>query len=1269
MKAMRSRGQLLLAGLILLLAGLFSHPASAITEPAMGEYTAYPIFQINAVEPNILIILDNSGSMNYAAYSGDYDHNTKYYGYFEPYKKYSYSSNVFWRDSSGEWDGNFLNWLCMRRIDVARKVLMGGLATSRQGSGNQQNIGEDPQTDRSFEKDYKDLDGVTPFNDSGISHRTYDVADGSFTVNGNSYTIVVDKDENAYPDEAGNFYKGNLAGVLQRIGSRARWANEFFNYGTGSGESGGYISQTMENGISSDLITDLQNTHCESWTPLAEAYYVAMQYFKQEDVQSGLNYPNKVVPNDNLGDDPYYNNEFVHCAKSFVLLLTDGASTKDLMIPDSLKGTDGDSDSPGTPDPDGVYSDAGSDYLDDVAYYARTNDLRTDLAGDQNLLLYGIYAFGDDSAARNLLQNATKNGGFEDKNGNLEPDLQSEWDEDGDGSPDTYYEASSGYQLETQLIQAINDILERAASGTAVSVLATSNEGEGTLVQAYFRPSLTSGTNELKWLGYLHSLWVDSYGHLREDSNDNLALDLSTDKIVQTFLDNSTGETKAKIYDLNSTNPAFPDPSSYSIEDLEEVEAVWEAGELLADRDPDTRDIFTYVDTDADETVDEGGSADPLDDSGEILRFHTANADVISPYLGVKDDATWGELGASQSDRVDNIIEFVRGQEIAGLRSRSLNGTTWKLGDIVHSTPVTVSRPFENFHTIYQDETYHDFYNAYKDRETVVYVGANDGLLHAFTSWQYNATTKAFDKPPSAGSSEDIGHELWAYAPQNLLPHLKWLPSEDYTHVYYMDQKPKLFEAKILPDNTHYTDSDAQANWGTFLLAGMRLGGGPIQSEDDFDSNTSTADTVRDFASSYVCLDVTEPRDPRVMWERTYDDLGFTTSRPAVVKVKDKWFAVFGSGPQDYNGTSSKNGHVFVVDLATGDPYNSTSADWLFETGEKNAFINSPVSLDKNLNYNVDAIYFGETYLSGSWKGKVYKLSVPWVDGGGDYDGVNTANYVENPKDTFNPWHIDVLFDVDRPVTAPLSLSVDSLDNTWVFGGTGRYLSNDDKTNTDTQYLFGVKDPFYNHEHTASGSFGDTYYHDVDNALELDTGDLFPAGSYKVTAGDALAQPGQVYKNGSYFGDFEDLLAEARKYDGWLKPLTNSGERVLDKPAIFGGILFAPSFTPNDDVCGFGGQSTFYGLYYETGTAYKRSVFGQTSLAFLDADGDGSNEVVDVISEKLSIGSGKGSSLGVHVGRGSTAKAFIQLSTGNIQEINVSPAFDLKSGLQYWKEK
>ncbi|NIR15700.1 MAG: hypothetical protein GWN86_17950, partial [Desulfobacterales bacterium] len=48
------------------------------------------------------------------------------------------------------------------------------------------------------------------------------------------------------------------------------------------------------------LVTDLQNTSCNTWTPLAEAMYVATQYFKQEEVASGLDYPNGAAPHANV---------------------------------------------------------------------------------------------------------------------------------------------------------------------------------------------------------------------------------------------------------------------------------------------------------------------------------------------------------------------------------------------------------------------------------------------------------------------------------------------------------------------------------------------------------------------------------------------------------------------------------------------------------------------------------------------------------------------------------------------------------------------------------------------------------------------------------------------------------------------------------------------------------------------------------------------------------------------------------------------------------
>ncbi len=1111
--------------------------------------------------------------------------NQKYYGYFNPDWFYKWDSNKFahaykkvgyntvtcggmWEvedviggggnmcladatiatgnGNTGLWDGNWMNWAAMRRIDVARKVMMGGLATARTGGGNQTVYGEIPaQTGRKFTRQFDDASGspVTPYS----GNKWYGLKDGYIYIdtNGNGdpfsgfarYRLAIGKDETYEPED---FYEGNVSGVLQKVGDKAWWGNEFFYFGEGNNREGGYIANAVGTNMTT-LVTDLQNTSADTWTPLAEAYYVATQYFKQEKPQTGLGYHNSAIGSTNNTMDPFYQDgEFIPCAKNFVILLTDGASTEDENIPDSLKDYDGDGNDPG------VFDNNGSDYLDDVALYARTTDLRADLDGEQTIILYPIYAFGNENNARDLLRDAARNGGFNDKNGNNQPDGtysdpaadRLEWDTDGDGTPDTYFEAQDGYLLEAKLLEAINDILKRAASGTAVSVLATSSEGEGNVIQAYFRPTVTSGITETKWVGYLQSLWVDSLGYLREDTNGNAALDLDTDKVLVYFID-ANGNTRVNKYAVSSGDE-YPDLENDTPVEvgMSEILPIWEAGSLLAERDPDgmagsgPRELFTYI---------EGATPDLYGG----VSFVKANSATIQPYLGVKDNTAWSYLGATHSERAENLIHFIRGNDSGfsgtpDMRTRNIevNGIdlVWKLGDIVHSTPVSIALPPDNYGLIYSDESYQGYYTTRKtlaSRETMVYVGANDGMLHAFTSWQYDSATKTFSNP-SGNAFEEIGAELWAYIPRALLPHLKWLPSDDYTHVYYVDQKPKIVDAKIFYNTLGDAGSGLNSldtlhvnGWGTVLIGGLRMGGKDINVTDDFDYNTGTADTTKTFSSSYFAIDITDPRNPTFLWEKSYNGLQFTTNEPAVLKVDTKWYVVFGSGPSDYDGTSGEKGKIFVVDLATGTPYQNGTNDWLFQTAENDAFMAGAATLDKELNYNVDAIYIGQANEAAghNWEGDMYKVVIPWRCIAADctsvlYGNLTDGEYVIDPNDASDPWYLTKLYDTDRPITAPPALSVDFADNTWVYFGTGRYMSQGDKTNTDEQYLFGIKDPFFNREHTTTGTFTDNYYHNYSASLTLDQSDLldgdifkviYPWGTYDLPAGDCSAVPtGQV---------------------------------------------------------------------------------------------------------------------------------------------------------------
>ncbi len=137
---------------------------AAIVDPEMVDYTAYPPFTINVVEPNILLVLDMSGSMQYPAYIGcdftgydnkradcdsstdaayAYDATEEYYGYFKIAKYYDYGTNKFVENAAcGDSDkigspncisGNLLNWATMSRVDVMRKAIIGGKSASTQG--------------------------------------------------------------------------------------------------------------------------------------------------------------------------------------------------------------------------------------------------------------------------------------------------------------------------------------------------------------------------------------------------------------------------------------------------------------------------------------------------------------------------------------------------------------------------------------------------------------------------------------------------------------------------------------------------------------------------------------------------------------------------------------------------------------------------------------------------------------------------------------------------------------------------------------------------------------------------------------------------------------------------------------------------------------------------------------------------------------------------------------------------------------------------------
>jgi type IV pilus assembly protein PilY1 len=856
----------------------------------MLDYTHYPLSATNDVPPSILILLDNSESMYQQAYEGSFDPHTTYDGYFEPSAPYSYvNDSYFEMNTLGGWNGNFLNWLTMRRIDMVRKVLIGGKAIphSRTGSGVQYLLGEDGAlTDFAILKQFEEGAGTVYPDQEALglepTSPVYFGLENGVIYAGNTpnpfinptmqLNIQVKKEEQHEPDA---FVDGNIAGLLTRLSMKARLGLALFNQ---DGEGA-----TITNPIGNDLngiITTIETCRMTTWSPLAEALFESIRYF----MQTAPYYPH-IPPDYGLGtdDDPFFFESFsqtIPCTPSFIILLTDGDSTHDQNIPvhppgeatlTPLRDYDQDARDPL------LLPEEGSDYLDDIALWSHTSDLRQGdqhLQGIQSSTLFIIDAF---SSGSRLLQDAAKNGGFNDLNGNGHPDSSKEWDSNGDGIPDTYYTAPAVSHLGEKMLQAAVHILNKTAPGSGLTLAAPPVYDETSFFKAFYKPYRSPGESETHWMGLLPALWIDTFGNIREDTDGDRALVYDRDNIIRFITDEASGGTRLEIArDTDGDGKADHDTSIPV--SLETIHPLWEAGENLALRNPGERSIKTFVDSNGD------GSVDP----GEYIDFMPEHAALLRPYLRAVDD-----------DEAADIIAYIRGEEIPSFRKRTIDvgGTEriWKLGDIVHAAPTLSKHPMENYHLLYGDDTYGVFYDRWKDRQLTVFVGANDGMMHAFNGGTFrsgdnpNTTEKEehgwYDPDHTGTSSESIGHERWAYIPYNLLPHLQWLTERDYTHVNYVDLKPKVTDARIFTDTAgNPIDSDHPHGWGTVLIGGMGLGGGTIAATDDFGSGRET----RSFSSAYFALDITVPDTPRLLWEFTHPELGFTTSYPALVRLESR---------------------------------------------------------------------------------------------------------------------------------------------------------------------------------------------------------------------------------------------------------------------------------------------------------------------------------------------------------------------------------------------
>lgn len=507
------------------------------------------------------------------------------------------------------------------------------------------------------------------------------------------------------------------------------------------------------------------------------------------------------------------------------------------------------------------------------------------------------------------------------------------------------------------------------------------------------------------------------------------------------------------------------------------------------------------------------------------------------------------QLNASDSMGADRLA-FLRGD-------RSKEGAPFRvrgrlLGDIVNSGVVYSGAPSNSV----ADTDYYTsaLYTEKQDRAPVVFVGANDGMLHAF-----NATGES-----------DGGKELFAYIPSWVTPRLHLLTDPNYSvngHQSYVDATPVVAEAKV--------GTGEDATWKTVLVGGTGEGGQGVYALDVSDPSAFSKD--------------------KVLWEFTDADdadLGNVVGVPEILKVQTgansyKWFAVVAGGVNNYvsDGRASSNGKPTLFFLDLGKAYGS---NW--SLGSNYFKIQFPVNTSINMasgmvNFTSSVNAYGvlERVYAGDLQGNLWRV---------DFKG-------KNLKDVGDVTGKPLFIATDKnsggerqPISAkPILFRADSY-NTVVAFGTGKYLEENDNTSTKQQTFYAVLDanttPGGAEDDKDDSASGSVVARTRLKAADVNkaTGDVTVANStespfnwatiYQIKANAKLTDPEQK---------------KSHLYAGWYFHYIDNGERQISEGAVYGQQVLVNSLIPpsaNQGICGTG-DSFAYIVNVAMGTAEREA--------------------------------------------------------------------------------
>ncbi len=534
-------------------------------------------------------------------------------------------------------------------------------------------------------------------------------------------------------------------------------------------------------------------------------------------------------------------------------------------------------------------------------------------------------------------------------------------------------------------------------------------------------------------------------------------------------------------------------------------------------------------------------------------------------------------------------------------RDRNYPHGDYVLGDITNSAPAYVGTPSEPY--VVFDQTYRDFRSdkradgASPGRPAMIYVGANDGMLHAINAGM---------------NANGGGSEVFAYVPSMVIKNLSLLSAKNYSHNYYVDGSPTVQDWCRAYNTTSVPQAcSSRTDWRTALVGGLGAGGQGIYALDVTDPSAADEAAVA----------------AKLMWEFSDrntvagepngdSDLGYTFSRPNIVRLNDgNWYAVFGNGynNMEADGSASTTGNAVLYIVRLGG--SSTEKGRLFkklDTGigqsadparqslalsqRRPNGLSTVAPIDRDGDYKIDAIYGGDLFgnlwkfdLSCSNPNGITGVCPPW-----------SVAYSGQPLFTARASSADAT--TAQPITTRPQVVRHPRggEGVLVVFGTGKYFeTGDNRSNGQlTQSVYGIWDR-PSQPPTASKKI-----RRVDlKQQEIEEEVTASGASYRVTSDEPVnwymgtGMPSDTTADDGFIGWYLDLVDPD---DG-----DNRGERQVSDPIVRGGKVIFTTLMPYDDVCQFGGDGWLMELDAATG--------GRLAYSPFDVDGDGEFTLADVV--------------------------------------------------------